>query len=99
MVDDFSVVSNVEKTERMNQVINTFIEKKKLKLSQSKSYRIHIGKGHNNCQPLKIQESEMKVSEREKYLGDIFDKSGSLQATIDSRKLKGQASFLKFFKF
>ena len=32
----------------------------------------------------------MKVSEREKYLGDIIDKSGSLQATIESRKSKGQ---------
>ena len=35
MVDDIICVSNVEKTLKMNKNINTFIEKKKLKFSQS----------------------------------------------------------------
>ena len=90
MVDDIISVTNADKTEKMNQVINSFIEKKKLKLSQSKSYIIYIGKGHKKCPPLKIHECEMKVSNWEKYLGDMIDTYGSLQATIDSRKSKGQ---------
>ena len=32
----------------------------------------------------------MKVAEKEKYLGDMIDQSSSIQATIDSRKSKGQ---------
>ena len=32
----------------------------------------------------------MKSAEKEKYLGDIIDTSGKVQATIESRKSKGQ---------
>ena len=33
--------------------------------------------------------SKMKEAEREKYLGDIIDSNGSLEATIESRQKKG----------
>ena len=32
----------------------------------------------------------MKEVDSEKYLGDVIDKTGSIQATINSRKSKGQ---------
>ena len=89
MVDDVINVSNVENAELMNQVINTFIESKKLKLAEDKCARIHIGKGHEDCPELKVHEAKMKDSDKEKYLGDIIDKTGSIQATIDHRKKKG----------
>ena len=90
MVDDIISVSNVENTASMNKLINNFIEHKKLKLSEQKCSRIHIGKGHSNCPELKVHEHIMKDAEREKYLGDWIDKSGKIQATIESRKSKGQ---------
>ena len=90
MVDDIICVTNVEQTQQMNKLINTFIESKRLKLSQSKCYQIHMGKGHENCPKLKVHDAVMKEVKSEKYLGDVIDTSGSIQATIDSRKSKGQ---------
>ena len=90
MVDDIITVTNVEQTARMNSLINTFIEHKNLKLSKEKSYRIHIGKGHQKCPKLKVHESSIKEAESEKYLGDIIDKSGKIQTTIDKRLKRGE---------
>ena len=90
MVDDIINVSTVENTEKMNTLINTFVESKKLKLSESKCFRLHIGKDHENCPTLKVHEHEMKDSEREKYLGDIVDSNGKVQATIENRTKRGQ---------
>ena len=64
MVDDIICVSSVEQTANMNKTINTFIEKKKLKLSETKCFRIHIGKGHTNCPDLKVHDFQMNDSER-----------------------------------
>ena len=41
------------------------------------------------CQELKVHETTMNNSEREKYLGDYIDKSGKIKATIDDRISKG----------
>ena len=68
MVDDIITVTNVEQTARMNSLVNTFIEHKNLKLSKEKSYRIHIGKGHQNCPKFKVHESSMKEAESENIL-------------------------------
>ena len=78
-------MTNVENTQCMNQIVNTFIETKKLRLSKQKCFRIHIGKGHSNCPQMKVHEDIMKEVEQEKYLGDIIDKSGTVQATIEKR--------------
>ena len=90
MVDDIICVTNVENSEHMNNLINTFIESKNLRLSGQKCYQIHIGNGHQSCPMLRVHEQPMKVAEKEKYLGDMIDQSSSIQATIDSRKSKGQ---------
>ena len=89
MVDDIITVSNVEKTALINECVNTFIDHKKLKFSENKCCRIHIGKEHGNCPPLRVHEFDMKESKSEKYLGDIIDHNGNIHATIVSRKGKG----------
>ena len=89
MVDDILTVSDVKNTEAMNKLVNTFIEKKNLRLSKEKCSRIHIGKGHDKCPELMVHKEKMNNSDREKYLGDMIDKTGTLQATIDKRKTKG----------
>ena len=89
MVDNILTVTNVENTLNMNNRVNTFIEHKNFRLSKTKCHRIHIGKGHKECPQLKVHENHMNNSIKEKYLGDIIDKHGSIQATIDSRKIKG----------
>ena len=80
----------LRKSENMNNLINTFIENKNLRLSSTKCYQIHIGKGHTTCPKLRVHDKEMKETEKEKYLGDIVDQNSSIQATIESRKSKGQ---------
>ena len=90
MVDDIISVTNVKQTQNMNKIINTFIESKKLKLSQKKCYQIHIGNGHTKCPKLNVHEESMKEADCEKYLGDVIDKKDSIQATIDNRKSKGK---------
>ena len=42
MVDDIICVTNADKSEHMNNHINTFIEHKNLTLSSTKCYQIHI---------------------------------------------------------
>ena len=73
MVDDIISVTSVEQTEAVNNTINTFMEHKKIKLSHKKCYRIHIGKGHEQCPDLLVHDVKMKEAEKEKYLGDIID--------------------------
>ena len=90
MVDDILTVSNVKDNSTMNNLINTFIEHKKLKLSHEKCVRIHVGKGHLNCPEMKVHDSKMKEAKKEKYLGDIVDETGTLNATIEKRVSKGE---------
>ena len=97
MVDDIICVTDASTTKTMNNVINTFIESKKLKLSQTKCFQIHIGKGHKDCPKLKVHESDMKEVNSEKYLGDIIDETGSIKATINHRKSKGQDIISEIF--
>ena len=60
IVDDVLSVTNVEQTKIMNETINTLIESKKLKLSETKCYQIHIEKGHKGCPNLKVHDTDMK---------------------------------------
>ena len=88
MVDDILTVTNVGKTLTTNKLVNTFIESKRLKLSDNKCAQIHIGGGHTQCPILKVHDQNMKTSIKEKYLGDYIESSGKIQATIDHRKEK-----------
>jgi hypothetical protein len=65
-------------------------------LSVSKCNRIHISKKNppadHKCPVLKVHDTPMTDSNREKYLGDIVDKSGKIRATIEERQNKGYAA-------
>ena len=54
MVDDVITVTNVNYNETMNDLVNIFIESKKLKLSKDKCCRLYNGKGHNECPELRV---------------------------------------------
>ena len=90
MVDDILTVTNVKDTATVNELVNTFIDQKKLRLSHAKCVRIHLGKGHLNCPQLKVHEKDMREAEREKYLGDIVDQTGKINVTIHKRVSKGE---------
>ena len=90
MVDDIISVTNVNQTQNMNILINTFIESKKLRLSKKKCFQVHIGNVHSKCPKLNVHEDVMKESKSEKYFGDVIDNKDSIMATIEDRNSKGQ---------
>ena len=90
MVDDvLSVAPCSSKSVMTNATINTFMELNKLKLAEKKCAKIHIGKNNNSCPTLKVHEHIMKESNTEKYLGDTISANGTINETIQQRKLKG----------
>ena len=94
MVDDIlSIQKCSNDTVKMNAVINSFVEGKKLKLSGKKCHRIHVQnkktKNHPKCKDLKVHEEPMKNSTQEKYLGDVINSNGTIRETIEDRKNKG----------
>jgi hypothetical protein len=94
MVDDVITASKCGNTAvALNSAVNTFMEQKKLKLSQDKCSQIHIGNkaSNENCPPHKVHKNKMKVSGKEKYLGDYITNKGISKDTIEDRKSRGYA--------
>ena len=90
MVDDVLAVQKCSKSSlQINSVVNSFMELKKLKLSEKKCGKIHIGKSQVNCHELKVHGNKMKNSDEEKYLGDKINRNAKLDATIEDRISKG----------
>ena len=94
MVDDILTIQKCSSdTLKINAVVNSFIEGKKLKLSASKCHRIHVKnnkqKNDPKCPELKVHNEPMKESKQEKYLGDLINTSGTHRNTIEDRKNKG----------
>ena len=94
MVDDvFCVQKCSTNTVKLNSIINSFIENKKLKLSTKKCHRIHIqsqkDKRKTECQEIKVHENEMQNSNEQKYLGELICSNGSVRNTIEERRNKG----------
>ena len=52
--------------------------------------KIHICKKKNDCSfKLKVRDEEMKEVQEAVYLGQVISNNGSINPTIESRKLKG----------
>jgi hypothetical protein len=94
MVDDIITASKCGSTAiALNTAVNTFIEQKKLKLSEEKCSQIHIGNKQSklNCPQHKVHGNPMKESNQEKYLGDFITNNANSKATIEGRKSRGYA--------
>ena len=90
MVDDILGVQKCSpQSVQLNTVVNTFMEHQKLTLSKTKCHNIHMGKNRKSCPSLRVHDSKMSESNSEKYLGDIFQISGSLKPNIARRLSRG----------
>ena len=96
MVDDILAITKCSsQSVKVNAVINSFMETKKLKLNKKKCHNVHIekktkqNKPKQRCPKLKVHGDEMENSVKVKYLGDQLDETGNAKATIDERKAKG----------
>ena len=90
MIDDVIGVSKCsDKSVELNSIINVKIESKKLSLSESKCFKLHISKKSSSCSSkLKAHEQEIKQVKTATYLGDVVSEDGSIDATIDNRKIR-----------
>ena len=74
---------------KMNALVQSKVECKKLELSDTKCFKMHVGKNVSNCPKLSINNEEMKTSSSEKYLGDVISSSGKIDANVQMRHDKG----------
>ena len=89
-VDDVVTISNCgNDAVATNAIVNAFTESKKLEYSENKCKKMHIGKKNNICPELKVHEKSIKVSECEKYLGDLISNTAKNKPNIISRRDKG----------
>ena len=90
MIDDILGVSKCsDGSIELNSIINVKVESKKLRLSQSKCFKLHISKSSKVC-PVKLKAHQEEISQAKKapYLGDVLNEEGTLGDTIVDRKNK-----------
>ena len=94
MIDDILGITNCnDEAVELNSIINVKVETKKLRLSEKKCYKIHIAKKTKDvrkCETdLMVHDEPMKSASEAKYLGDILNEEGTIDGTIEDRRLKG----------
>ena len=89
MIDDVvGVTTCSDESVKLNAIINVKVESKKLRLSDSKCYKLHISKKKkSNCTvKLLVHDDEMKTVKNAAYLGDILNEDGNIDDTVLARK-------------
>ena len=92
MVDDNIAIAQCGTSSVIkNSVINSFFDTQRLSLSEEKSVVLHIGrkKCSKPCPTLKVHDSDMRITQSARYLGDVISASGSMGPCIEDRRNKG----------
>ena len=91
MVDDIISASKCgTQVVTTNAAVGTFIKSKKLQLSETKCARLHIGTSKcDQCPQILVNNSDIKESHQEKYLGDYINSKANASTTLQDRKRKG----------
>ena len=91
MIDDIIAITNCNSNAiELNSIINVKIETKKLRLSESKCFKIHVSNKSEKCKvDLKVGDKVMNSASQAKYLGDIINEDGNIKNTIEDRRQKG----------
>ena len=107
MIDDLASVAYCGyQSVKMNATINAKIDLKKLELNKKKCVKLHVSKSDRKncniqnvrkCLFLKIEESDMREENDEKYIGDIVSASGSNDANISRRRSIGLGAISDIF--
>ena len=89
-VDDCLTITDCSlNSVKMNALVQSKAETKKLELSDIKCYKMHVGSDKTLCPKLKIHSQEMLTTEQEKYLGDIVTSDTKIDKNIKMRHDKG----------
>ena len=90
MIDDILAISNCSVNSiSMNAMIEAKIRVRNLKFGSEKCSKMHIGKRHSECKILTVNNTVMKSSSREKYLGNIITSDCKIDENITERYNKG----------
>ena len=74
---------------KMNGLVQSKIDSKRLELGSKKCFQMHIGKRKNLCPTLKVDTDEMKTATKQTYLGDIISSDAKVDENIARRRKKG----------
>ena len=89
-IDDVLTITNCSTDSiKMNALVQSKVECKKLELSDTKCFKMHVGKNVSSCPKLSVNDEEMKTTSSEKYLGDVISSSGKIDENIQMRHDKG----------
>ena len=111
MIDDIGTIAQCgPQSVILNAVINAKINMKKMEFNQSKCVKLHVSKEERKdcskseanvknvkCVFLEVQEAEMRIAEKEKYIGDIISSNGSNDANIAKRRSQGMGAISQIF--
>ena len=90
MVDDLAKISECGiDTTKDNAYINAKIEQDKLLFNGPKCHQLHAGKPSDLCPVIRAHSTEIEVTTKERYVGDIVSSDGKHNKNIDSRRSKG----------
>ena len=106
-VDDILAVSKCgNDSVKMNGILQSKIDTKRLKFGPSKCFKMHVGNGcKTTCPELKVHDQIMTSVEKETYLGNILSHDGRIDSNIQERQNRGTGyvnqimSFLKEISF
>ena len=86
MIDDIAGIAECKDDSIvLNAIVNAKIESKKLQFNLTKCVNMHIGPNKENCQHLRIHETQMLRTDTQKYLGDLISSSGNCDENIKDR--------------
>ena len=89
-VDDILTITECGvKSLKMNGIIQSKMDCKKLELSDKKCFKMHLGKDASSCPNQKIKSKDMATTSSEKYLGDILTSDAKIDENIKMRCDKG----------
>ena len=83
MIDDILTVTDCGiKSVKMNAFVQSKIECKRLELSDTKCFKMHVGQSNQYCPTLSVNKKEMLSSSQQKYLGDIISSDTKIDENI-----------------
>ena len=89
-IDDvFTVTKCSINSIKMNALVQSKVECKKLELSDSKCFKMHVGKNNINCPNLQVNNKDMITTTSERYLGDILTSDCKIDENVKMRHDKG----------
>ena len=90
-IDDvLSVNACGNESVKMNGIIQSKIDTKRLTFGQNKCFKMHVGNGcKSTCPTLKVHDQIMPSVEKETYLGNILSHDGKIDNNVQERQNRG----------